>query len=153
MNKIIQNIIYLVLTWSLLFPVELIVQPYLQNATPTSMTILWETDSESPSRLEWGQQQFLTEVTLGSSIANYGNSRIHTVELTDLTPNTRYYYRVVVGNDESYSGIHNFITPPEPSSEASFRIIAMSDMQRDNSNPDKYDEVIHDGVIDYISEE
>ncbi len=153
MNKIIQNIIYLVLTWSLLFPVELIVQPYLQNATPTSMTILWETDSESPSRLEWGQQQFLTEVTLGSSIANYGNSRIHTVELTDLTPNTRYYYRVVAGNYESYSDIHDFITPPEPSSEASFRIIAMSDMQRDNSNPDKFDEVIHDGVIDYISEE
>ena len=153
MNKIIQNIIYLVLTWSLLFPVELIVQPYLQNATPTSMTILWETNSESPSRLEWGQQQFLTEVTLGSSIANYGNSRIHTVELTDLTPNTRYYYRVVAGNYESYSDIHDFITPPEPSSEASFRIIAMSDMQRDNSNPDKFDEVIHDGVIDYISEE
>ena len=153
MNKIIQNIIYLVLTWSLLFPVELIVQPYLQNATPTSMTILWETDSDSPSRLEWGQQQFLTEVTLGSSIANYGNSRIHTVELTDLTPNTRYYYRVVAGNYESYSDIHDFITPPEPSSEASFRIIAMSDMQRDNSNPDKFDEVIHDGVIDYIFEE
>jgi len=153
MNKIIQNIIYIVFTGSLLFPVELIVQPYLQNATPTSMTILWETDSESPSRLEWGQQQFLTEVILGSSIANYGNSRIHTVELTDLTPNTRYYYRVVAGNYESYSDIHDFITPPEPSSEASFRIIAMSDMQRDNSNPDKFDEVIHDGVIDYISEE
>ena len=29
----------------------------------------------------------------------------------------------------------------------------MSDMQRDNSNPNKFNEVIHDGVIDYISEE
>ena len=29
----------------------------------------------------------------------------------------------------------------------------MSDMQRDNSNPDKFNEVVHDGVIDYFSEE
>ena len=96
---------------------------------------------------------FLTETTYGSSFSNYGNSKIHTVELTDLEPNTRYYYRVVVGDYESYSDLHDFITPPEPSSEASFRIIAISDMQRDNSNPNKFDEVIHDGVIDYLSDE
>ena len=29
----------------------------------------------------------------------------------------------------------------------------MSDMQRVGSNPNKFDEVVHDGVIDYISEE
>ena len=34
------------------------------------------------------------------------------------------------------------------SSEASFKIIAMSDMQRDSSNPNKFDEIIHDGNID-----
>ena len=138
---------------NLLFSVDLVVEPYLQNATPNSMTILWETDSNSLSRVEWGQTQFLDQSTLGSSFINYGDSRIHTVELTDLNPNTRYYYRVVLGNYESYSGLYNFITPPEPSSEASFRLVAMSDMQRDNSNPNKFNEVIHDGVIDYISEE
>ena len=136
-----------------LFSVDLVVEPYLQNATPTSMTVLWETDSDSESILEWGMYVFLTESTSGSSFSNYGNSKIHTVELTDLAPNTRYYYRVVVGNYESYSDLYDFITPPEPFSEASFRIIAMSDMQRDNSNPNKFNEVIHDGVIDYISEE
>ena len=36
-----------------LFPVDLVVAPYLQNATPNSMTIMWETDSESPSIVEW----------------------------------------------------------------------------------------------------
>ena len=138
---------------NLLFSVDLVVEPYLQNATPNSMTILWETDSNSLSKVEWGQTQFLDQSTLGSSFINYGDSRIHTVELTDLNPNTRYYYRVVLGNYESYSGLYNFITPPEPSSEASFRLVAMSDMQRDNSNPNKFNEVIHDGVIDYISEE
>jgi hypothetical protein len=137
----------------LLFPVNLVVEPYLQNATPNSINILWETDSESESILEWGMYVFLSETIFGSSFNNYGSSKIHTVELTDLLPNTRYYYRVVVGNYESYSNLYNFITPPEPSSEASFRIIAMSDMQRDNSNPNKFNEVVHDGVIDYFSEE
>ena len=147
------KIIYYIIITSFLFPVSLVVEPYLQNATPTSMTILWETDSDSQSIVEWGMYVFLTESTSGSSFSNYGNSKIHTVEITDLLPNTRYYYRVVVGNYESYSDLHDFITPPDPSSEASFRIIAMSDMQRDNSNPNKFNEVIHDGVIDYISDE
>ena len=147
------KIIYSIIVISFLFPVSLVVEPYLQNATPNSMTILWETDSDSQSIVEWGMYVFLTESTSGYSFSNYGNSKIHTVELTNLSPNTRYYYRVVVGNYESYSALHDFITPPDPSSEASFRIIAMSDMQRDNSNPNKFNEVIHDGVIDYISDE
>ena len=138
---------------SYLFSQEFVVRPYLQNATPNSISILWETDSDSPSIVEWGLVQFLNESTSGNSFTNYGNSKIHTVDLTDLIPNTRYYYRVVVGNYGSYSDLHDFITPPDPSSEASFRIIAMSDMQRDGSNPNKFDEIIHDGVIDYLSDE
>jgi len=138
---------------SMLISQEFVVQPYLQNATPNSISILWETDSDSPSIVEWGLVQFLNESTSGNSFTNYGNSKIHTVDLTDLIPNTRYYYRVVVGDYESYSDLHDFITPPDPSSEASFRIIAMSDMQRDGSNPNKFDEIIHDGVIDYLSDE
>ena len=112
-----------------LFPVNLVVKPYLQNATPNSMHILWETDSDSPAIVEWGLSPFLTELTIGTSIPNYGNSEIHTVELSNLNSNTRYYYRVVIGDYESYSDLHDFITPPEPSSEASFKIIAMSDIR------------------------
>ena len=136
-----------------LFPVNLMVEPYLQNATPHSINILWETDSESQTIVEWGLSTFLTESTTGVSSPNYGNSKIHNVELLNLNPDTRYYYRVVIGNYESYTGLHDFITPPEASSEASFKIIAMSDMQRDSSNPNKFDEIIHDGIIDYLSEE
>ena len=150
MSKVLFIVIFLC---GFSFPVNLVVEPYLQNATPNSINILWETDSESESIVEWGMYVFLSEMTTGSSFNNYGNSKIHTVELSNLLPNTRYYYRVVVGNYESYSDLYNFITPPDPSSEASFRIIAMSDMQRDNSNPDKFNEVVHDGVIDYFSEE
>ena len=93
---------------SFVFSVDLLVEPYLQNATPTSMTILWETDTDSPSRIEWGQTQFVDQLTIGSSFTNYGSSKIHTVELVNLVPNTRYYYRVVVGDYESYSDLYDF---------------------------------------------
>ena len=64
--------IYISLTlFGLLFPVELVVKPYLQSATPNSMHILWETDSNSLSIVEWGQQVFLSESTTGSSFSNY----------------------------------------------------------------------------------
>ena len=136
-----------------LFSVDFFVKPYLQNATANSINILWETDTNSQTIVEWGEYVFLTETTNGASINNYGDSRIHTVEILNLSPNTRYYYRVVLGDYESYSELYNFITPPEPNSNNNFRIIAMSDMQRDNSNPNKFNEIIHDGVLDYIYNE
>ena len=153
MIRKIQIFIVILASINFLFPVDLLVKPYLQSATPNSMHILWETDSESQSIVEWGLSPFLTESTTGVSFSNYGSSKIHTVELNNLNPDTRYFYRVIIGNYESYSDLHDFITPPEPYSEHSFRIVAMSDMQRDSSNPDKFEEVIHDGVIDYISEQ
>ena len=154
MNKI-KQIISLFFLLNLLSAVDLTVNPYLQNATPNSMKVLWETDSDSQSVVEWGMHVFLSESTSGSSFNNYGNSKIHTVELTDLEPDTRYYYRVIIGmdNEHEFSELYSFITPPEPASENSFRIVAMSDMQRDSSNPDKFYEIIHDGVIDYLSQE
>ena len=105
----------------ILFSVELVVNPYLQNATPNSINILWETDSDSQSIVEWGMYVFLSETATGSSFYNYGNSKIHMVELSGLEPSTRYYYRVVVGNYESYSELYDFITPHHPSSESSLK--------------------------------
>ena len=54
---------------SLLFPVEIVVDPYLQNATPNSIKILWETDSDSQTIIEWGVSPFLTESTTGTSFS------------------------------------------------------------------------------------
>ena len=65
----------------MIYSVEFIVNPYLQNATPSSINVLWETDSQSTSIVEWGEYVFLTETTSGSSFSNYGNSRIHTVDV------------------------------------------------------------------------
>ena len=151
MKNILINIFFLS---GLLFPVELVVNPYLQSAAPNSIKVLWETDSDSQSVVEWGLYVFLSESTSGLSFNNYGNSQIHTVELTNLEPDTRYYYRVVIGqNQQEFSDLYSFVTPPAPSSEKPFTLAAISDMQRDNSNPNKFYEVIHDGLIDYLLEE
>ena len=42
----------------LIFPVNIIVEPYLQNATPTSIYILWETDSFDDTIVEWESMFF-----------------------------------------------------------------------------------------------
>ena len=134
---------------SFLFSQEFMVKPYLQSATQSSIYILWETDSNSDSRVEWGASPSLGEITTGTAITNYGSYQLHTVQLTGLHTSMKYYYRAVTGTLSS--DIYDFILPPDPITESSFRIVAMSDMQRDSSNPDKFYEIIHDGVIDYLS--
>ena len=64
---------------------------------------------------------------------------MHTVQLTGLQPSTRYFYRSVTS--DLVSQIYDFITPPDPDSESSFKIAAMSDMQKDYSNFNKFQEI------------
>jgi len=135
---------------SYLFSQEFVVQPYLQSPTWSTMYILWETDSNSDSRVEWGTWPTLGEVTTGTAITSYGSNKLHTVKLTGLQTSARYYYRVITGN--LTSEIYDFIMPADPMDEASFKIVAMSDMQKDNSNPNKFEEIVHDGIITYLAE-
>ncbi len=141
----------IVLCISFLFSVEFNIQPYLQNATPYSINIMWETNSGSQSLVNYGVDMNLDFNANGDSFISQGSNMIHDVYLGNLIPNTRYYYQVITL--DAVSEIYDFITPPLQDSENSFKLIAMSDMQRDSSNPNKFDEIIHDGVIDYISDQ
>ncbi|RMZ49350.1 hypothetical protein EB821_02695 [Candidatus Marinimicrobia bacterium PRS2] len=143
------NYIAVLMAWG--YTQSFVVEPYLQNAMPNSIYILWETDSNADTRVEWGTSTFLGNNTSGTAFYNTGNSQIHTVLLNGLDPGNRYYYRAVTSNLSSE--IYDFITPSDPSSESSLKIIAMSDMQKDWSNWDKYDEIIHEGIIDYLTDE
>jgi hypothetical protein len=127
------------------------VQPYLQDASPNSIFILWETDSSDESIVEWGLTETLGNTSEGTAQVSVGDARIHEVKLENLERFTKYFYRVKTG--EAISPIHQFKTPPFASDNEPVRIIAMSDMQRDGSFPNKFNEIIHDGVIDYLTEE
>jgi predicted MPP superfamily phosphohydrolase len=139
-----------VILLSMLISQEFVVQPYLQSPTWSTIHILWETDSGSESKVEWGSWPTLGEVATGTSITSYGSNKLHTVQLKGLQTSARYYYRVITGN--LTSDIYDFIMPSDPMDEASFKIVAMSDMQRDNSNPNKFEEIVHDGIITYFTD-
>ncbi len=64
--------------------------PYLQTATPTSMVVRWRTDTTEGSVVTYG-----TEASkLTASVKAEGISTEHFVQLSDLKPDTRYYYTV-----------------------------------------------------------
>jgi hypothetical protein len=83
--------------------------PYLLfTGDPTRMDVLWQLDITENSTIEWGAtDQYL----FGTATAlEYGTNHMHRFSLSNLTPGTKYYYRVIVGNGES-SG--TFMTAPD----------------------------------------
>lgn len=127
---------------------EIEVQPYVQDREPTSAWILWETTSGEESRVEWGPTEALGTTSTGGAITTEGSHRVHEVELAPLTPGTRYHYRVHTA--AASSAIYHFTTPALPEAETSFRLIAVSDMQRDRANPDVWGRIIHEGILAFL---
>ena len=128
---------------------ELVTGPYLQSASPTSIWISWETMGGESTTVEWGTVEPLVDTAGGGTIAGPEGHVHHEVQLENLTPDTRYLYRVVT--DEMVSDIFHFRTPPVAADEAPFRLLAMSDMQIDRGRPNQFREVIEDGVIPYVT--
>lgn len=131
---------------------ELIVKPYLQDAEPTSIIVMWETNSGKESTVEYGTTPKLGSKASGKEeTMNFGENRLHTVKLTGLERFTTYYYRVKTG--VMVSDIYQFKTPPFASDRKSFNLIAMSDMQKDHNEPDKFLEIVNDGILQYLDSE
>ena len=126
------------------------VQPYLQDATPNSIRIMWETTSGEESTVLWGETEVLGNASTGVSFSSVGAAMMHDVQLVGLDRFTTYYYSVVTG--EAVSIPQKFKTPPFASDNENFRFVAISDMQRSGADPEVYDEVIHDGILDYLEE-
>lgn len=91
-------------------------KPYLQTPTPNSVWVTWKTASDSESTVLWGTPPAnLTQTQTGSvkvmTDNGYNNNYYyHSVQLTGLTPNTAYAYRVRTGNDSSE--VYTFRTLP-----------------------------------------
>tara|TARA_R110000868_G_scaffold34421_1_gene124318 strand:- start:14150 stop:15739 length:1590 start_codon:yes stop_codon:yes gene_type:complete len=129
-----------------------LVEPYLQDAEPNSIKIMWETTSGEESMVEWGLTPKLGKKTKGIAYdVNFTDARIHEVKIENLKRFTGYYYRVKTG--KLISDTYQFKTPPFATDDASFNIIAMSDMQKDHNNPDKFSEVVNDGILQYLNKE
>ena len=106
---------------------------------------MWETTSNDESMVHWGETTDLGYIATGDAENSINSYYIHDVHLTDLEPNTRYYYKAVTGSLESQ--IFDLVTPVELGNESSLKVIAMSDMQKDWSNFNKFQEIIIDRCI------
>ena len=129
---------------------EILVQPYLQNTSPNSITIMWEINQNEAGHIEWGISEELGNTTNAISESSALGNYIFTTELVNLTQNTKYYYRSANGN--TYSELYSFYTEEIVNNEASTKIIAMSDMQMDNNFPNKFYQIIHDGILTYVED-
>jgi hypothetical protein len=151
MNRSLQYLIVFLFLAYTSFAQSIKVEPYLQDASPTSISILWETDGQGEPVVEWGLTEELGNISFGSTEVSEGNAVINTVTIEGLNRFTKYYYSVGIG--AMGSAIYSFKTPPFASDQESFRIIAMSDMQRDGAFPNKFNEIVQDGIIDYLDTE
>ncbi len=82
----------IVMLWSFLglaFGQSLTRGPYLQNVTPTSVIIVWVTDTSGNSEVEFGETS-----SYGSWVSDPASVFQHAVTLTALSPYTLYHYRV-----------------------------------------------------------
>lgn len=125
-------------------------EPYLEHAEPTHIHVSWITDSNSGSIVEWGLTEALGNSTVGTSFTTLFADEVHEVELNGLTPATKYFYRAVTG--PAVSEIKNFHTPPLQSAEAPFNLVAMSDMQIDGSYPQRFSQIVNDGILPIVQE-
>ncbi len=132
--------------------IELLVQPYLQDATPNSITVMWETSKGEESIVEWGLTSKLGSISKGIAYdVNFSEARIHEVQIEKLERFTTYYYRV--RTSKLLSDIFQFKTPPFASDNQSFNLLAMSDMQKDGQHPDKFSEIVNEGILPYLKKE
>ena len=106
---------------------QFIVTPYLQQPTPTSMIVGFETQSDQLSMVEWGLTPDLGQTAFGTAQSSSAGTHIHHVEVASLQGGTRYWYRAVT--ESTIGQTHTFTTAPESGDESSFNFLAFSDAQ------------------------
>ncbi len=107
--------------------------PYVQNATPTSMVIMWQTTLPVGSHVAyWSDTQEM------KFAANPQLKTQHETCLNDLEPNTRYTYLILSNTEEIFESIFK----TAPNTEQSFRFVVYGDSR---SNP-----VVHETVVNAI---
>jgi hypothetical protein len=108
--------------------------PYLQMPTPSGVIVRWRTDTPTSSRVAWGPAPGAL-----SNAADDGTAVTdHVVQVTDLAPDTLYYYSVgttdapLAGDD----GDHHFRTAPVPGAARPMRIWTIGDAGFTGANLD-----------------
>jgi acid phosphatase type 7 len=103
-----------------------VVEPYLQFVTRTGITVMWEAHEPCTATLEYD-----TVSPMKKSAKVEKPDAMGEVPLTNLEPNTKYFYRVVLKDAqgrETASKVLSFLTAPGATDAYSFAVIG--DTQR-----------------------
>jgi hypothetical protein len=102
--------------------VEMRKGPYLiYPGNNTEMTVLWQLYETVECRLEWGLDETCSAGSVESS--EYGNDHQHKITISGLVPDSKYYYRVIVGDQENFGSFRS-----APAAEAeSLKFLAYGD--------------------------
>jgi len=119
--------------------------PYLiYTGDNTKMQVLWQLTSTATCTIEWGTS---TSYSLGNvQTSQYGNDHQHTYTIPNLTPGTKYYYRVTV-NSETFAG--SFYSAPNDNA-TSLKFFAYGDTR---SHPEDHDPVAEEMIETYVADE
>ncbi len=105
--------------------------PYLQSPTPNSIKVMWRTDSLCSVKVMYGT----SPTSLTQTATDTAMSSKHTVHISGLTADTKYYYAIYNNNVfvEGDSANHYFRTFPLAGSNTHVRALAFGDFGKGNS--------------------
>lgn len=106
--------------------------PYLNQANPNSIVIRWRSSQPVVGRVRFGS----APGNLTSTADEAAATTEHVVQLTGLTPYTRYYYSIGSAADTLAGGDaeHTFRTSPVPGTATDTRIWVLGDAGRANAD-------------------
>jgi hypothetical protein len=115
--------------------------PYLQMGNQTAISIRWRTDVATNSKVRFGTSLS----NLSQSVVDNSATKEHEVRLTNLTPDTQYFYEIgstnapLQGNADNY-----FVTMPPLSTKRKIRVVGFGDCGNNSQNQkDVRDAFIH----------
>lgn len=115
----------------------LLVKPYLQFSTQTSMFVLWETKEPAGTTVFFGEARAgVKKAVLDQTATLEGYRNMHEVQLSDLKPETNYFWQissVTESGDSILSPVYTFKTAVKDSSAFMFALIG--DTQRNDETP------------------
>jgi hypothetical protein len=106
-------------TSSLIGGAKIIVGPFPQQQEKNSIIIIWQTNNYTIENfVEWGLTPNCLYTSYSNTLASGKETDLHSVRIIGLSPNTKYFYRVV--SDKTKSDIYSFTTSYEASESITF---------------------------------
>lgn len=112
---------------------------------PTStMTISWLTENSNSTVVRYGE----TPGNLDQTYAVSTQVNMHHAQLTGLSPDTTYYYKIPEEFEQDhYSNLFNFTTTPTSASPRAFKCAVYGDVQPTNQEYVDRNQLVADGLI------